>query len=142
MKNLFKLSLLVLIVMMSCKTENKNELEGAWKMVYAKWVFGDTLKYEFPGNLKIDQVKIWSGKYIVFAGPFTADTTKGNNYGWATYKLDGKKYREVYKGEKDSMVYKMVLEIRNDTLIQCWPADDNGNVDEKNLNIEKYVRLD
>jgi hypothetical protein len=35
----------------------------------------------------------------------------------------------------------MLLEIKHDTLVQTWPADDNGNIDPKAYNIEKYVRF-
>jgi hypothetical protein len=38
-------------------------------------------------------------------------------------------------------VLKGLLELRNDTLIQTAPVDDNGKVIEKNYSVEKYVRV-
>jgi hypothetical protein len=36
---------------------------------------------------------------------------------------------------------KALLELRNDTLIQTSPVDDNGQINEKKYSIEKYVRV-
>jgi hypothetical protein len=34
----------------------------------------------------------------------------------------------------------MLMELKNDTLIQKWPVDENWNLQE-NYKIEKYVRI-
>jgi hypothetical protein len=40
----------------------------------------------------------------------------------------------------DGSTIKMFIEVRNDTLIQRWPANENWQLAEK-FNIEKYVRI-
>jgi hypothetical protein len=35
----------------------------------------------------------------------------------------------------------MIIEIKNDTLHQTWPVDDNGKIDSANYRIENYIRL-
>jgi hypothetical protein len=146
MKNLLKLSLIALIVMMGCKKENKNEIEGAWKMVYAKSNSGDTLIDELNKNFTGEQVKIWSKENFLFWGRFKSDTISNDSNGGGTYKLDGTSYEEkiLYFRIKsyEGTSLKMILEIKNDTLTQTWPVNDKGEIDKKNYNIEKYVRLD
>jgi hypothetical protein len=74
------------------------------------------------------------------------DTATYDNYGGGTYKLDGTHCEEsyLYFGEK-SMVgtsQKLLLEIKNDTLIQTWPCDNNWQINKSNYNIQKLVRKD
>jgi len=69
-----------------------------------------------------------------------------HNYGWGTYKLsDGTHYEEsIIKHnsfpEIEGTTIKMLIEIKNDTLIQRWPVDENWNLQKKYM-IEKYIRL-
>jgi hypothetical protein len=35
---------------------------------------------------------------------------------------------------------KLLLEIKDDTLIQTWPCDDNWLIDTSNYSIQKLVR--
>ena len=74
------------------------------------------------------------------------DTVTYNNYGWGTYKLtEGNKYEEsiIYHHMDESSIgtnIKMLIEVRNDTLIQKWPVNDNWQL-AVTYNEEKYVRL-
>lgn len=36
----------------------------------------------------------------------------------------------------------MLLEMRNDTLIQTWPVNGDGQIDKSNYRIEKLVRVE
>lgn len=61
------------------------------------------------------------------------------------YSLNGKRYSEdiQYHVNKSAVGQKvnMSMEMKGDTLIQIWPADDMGNVDKNKSNCEKYVRI-
>jgi len=37
---------------------------------------------------------------------------------------------------------RMLLEIKNDTLVQIYPVDENGQIDKSNYREQKRVRLD
>jgi hypothetical protein len=36
---------------------------------------------------------------------------------------------------------RMRIVVRNDTLIQVWPADETGEVDKSNYTSERYVKI-
>jgi len=66
-----------------------------------------------------------------------------DNYGGGTFTLEGDRYEEnlLYAGKSIfSRKIRMLMEVRNDTLIQKWPADENWKLAEK-YSIEKYIRL-
>lgn len=82
----------------------------------------------------------------MFVGCSKQDTTIADNYGGGNYSLEGNHYIEdisyhvnkAYIGAKP----KMIMEIKGDSLIQRWPANNSWQIDEHNYNIEKYIRLD
>jgi len=139
-------ALLIATIMCSCTQQNDSQLEGAWEMVYLKGISSDTLQYEFPGNVSGSQIKMWSKDHFTFMGRFRLDTTTQDNYGGGTYTMKDSIYKEniIYHMEPDYIGQEMRigLEIRNDTLIQTYPLAENGEIDENNYFIEKYVRLD
>ena len=139
-------SLMALFIMAGCEQQKSSPLEGAWQLVYGKAISGDTLQYEFPGNVTASQIKMWSKNHFVFSGRFQMDTTAQDNYGGGTYTLEGNRYEEklLYFPNQNSMgnTVKLWIEFKGDSLIQTWPVDDNGQIDESNYRVEKYVRLD
>ena len=68
-------------------------------------------------------------------------------YGGGTYKLKGNRYEEnvLYHFSKPGTVLnytlKALIELKNDTLIQTSPVDDNGQINKNKYSIEKYVQL-
>jgi hypothetical protein len=138
------LFLIVAMTIGSCAQENKSPIEGAWKLIYFQWYFSDTQNYQFPGDINWSQIKIWSKEYFTFVGQYKLDTIITDNYGGGKYKLEGDRYEEdvTYHASKEYVgnKVKILLEIRNDTLIQKWPVDDNWKLQEK-YNTEKYIRL-
>lgn len=137
--------LMISIIIISCTQQKNSQLEGAWQLVYFKNIAGDSLRYEIPGNITGSQIKMWSQDHFMFVGRFKLDTAFSDNYGTGTYKLEERQYEENILdfttansvGEK----IKLLLEIRNDTLIQSWPANDNWEIDQSNYYVEKYIRL-
>ena len=141
MKKLIILGLILFVTICSYAQEKKSPIEGAWKLVYAKWAAFDQT---FPALVKGSDIKIWTKEHFAFVGQFKADTMVMDNYGWGTYTLTGNKYTEnvVFHADKPSIgkSIKLLLEIKNDTLTQSYPADDNWKLPTK-YSTEKYVRV-
>ena len=139
--------LMVLLIFSSCNPYKKNLPIGAWQLVYAKQMAGDSILAELPGNITGNQIKIWSEKNFFFIGSkkVAPDTTTVDTYGGGTYKLVDNKYQEtvLYHFNKLALhkIFDMILEIKKDTLTQSWPVDQDGNVVRANYYIEKYVRI-
>jgi hypothetical protein len=146
MKKVILSSLVIVLIIGGCAQEKKSPIEGIWKLTYGKWYNwnpGDTLTYQFPGNMDIYHIKIFSKGNFTFVGQYSLDTLTHDNYGGGTYTLKGDRYEEnvLYAGK--SIVkrkVRMIQEVENDTLIQKWPADENWKLPVK-CSIEKYIRL-
>ena len=106
----------------------------------------DSLTFEFPGSTTGSDIKMWTENHFLTVGRFQMDTTFMDNGVGGTYTLDGNKYEETIlymPGQNGTgQKVKMLLELRNDTLIQTWPVDENGQIDKTNYSVEKYIRLD
>jgi len=140
MKKIVFISLVIAMTIGSCAKEEKSPIEGAWQAVYGQWT---GVQGTFPDQVKGNQIKMWSKEHYIFVGHVILDTLIYDNYGWGTYTLDGDKYQEnvvIHNEEPNYQTLKILLEIRNDTLIQRWPADDNWKLAEK-YSTEKYVRV-
>ena len=146
MKKVIFSTLVIALIIGGCVKEKKSPIEGMWKLTNGKWYNwnpNDTLTYQFPGNMAIYQIKIFSQGNITFVGHYSLDTLTHDNYGGGTYTLKGDRYEEnlLYAGKAIfNRKIKMLLDVRNDTLIQKWPADENWKLAE-NYSLEKYVRL-
>jgi len=137
--------LMISMIIVGCAPQKGSPVEGAWKLVHIRMVRGDTLT-EFPGKWTGADMKMWSKGYFVFVGRYKVDTTFIDGYGGGRYKLEGNRYEESIQFHTSTSAVgstvKMLLEIKNDTLVQTWPLGDNGQIDKRNFNEEKYVRLD
>jgi hypothetical protein len=140
MKKIIFLSLIIALIIGSCTQEKKSPIEGNWQMVYAKYANGLT----FPADVKGGQIKIWSNGYFAFIGHLEWDTIKYDNYGAGTYKFEGNRCEvtRLYHSDKSlvGQTNRWLIEIRNDTLIQKQPANENWELQEK-FGTEIYVRL-
>lgn len=129
-----------------CNTMEQSPIVGTWQLDYAKSIARDTLYFEAPGTVSVDQIKMWSENYFIFVGHYELDTSILDGGGGGTYTLEGNRYEEFIQyyttGNAVGTTVKMILEIRNDTLIQTWPVDEYGEVDSANYRIERYIRLD
>ncbi len=126
--------------------QNKTfEIKGAWKTVYFETINGDKPGIEFPGKSDWDVTKIWYGNHFMGVGVIKEDTTVTDFYVAGTYTLDGNKYEEdiktfAYKPWEGKKL-KMLMELKNDTLIYTFPVDDNGIIDKDWAWREKLVRI-
>ena len=142
MKKTIFLSLIIAMIIGSCTQEKKSPIEGAWQLVYLK---NRSMEETFPAQISGDQVKMFINGHLTWVGQFKlpTDTSFQYDYGFGTYTLDGNKFIEntTIHAQKSAIgSKKMIMEIRNDTLIQMYPTDENFNLAEK-INIMKYVRL-
>ena len=142
MKKIFFLGLAMLVTISAYAQNTRSPLEGAWQMAYGTWLKPPVA---FPDQVKGGQLKIWSERYYTCVGHFERDTVIWNNYVGGRYLLNGSRYEEelTYFPNKSMIGQKsrILIEIRNDTLIQKWPVDENWNL-AKSFRIEKYIRLD
>jgi hypothetical protein len=141
MKRTIFLSLVISVIIGSCTQEKKSPIEGAWQLVYAQWQPENML---FPSQVKGSDIKIWSNDYFAAVGKITMDTVITNLYVGGKYTLEGNRYEEdilyhTFESLNGQKV-KLLLEIRNDTLIQQWPANEDWKLEEV-YSTEKYVRL-
>ncbi|MCE5206036.1 MAG: hypothetical protein LLF80_08050 [Porphyromonadaceae bacterium] len=143
MKTKVFLSLIILGMILCSSFPQNGPIEGAWRLVKVEDRINE------PPFVRQDtgsQVKFWTDGSFAFAGFFQMDTVVYDNYGWGTYTIsEGNHYKEHIVENKlfqegKGTTLNMLIEVRNDTLIQRWPVDENWNLPEKYFT-EKYVRL-
>lgn len=144
-KRLIILSVILLIAG-SWTRGTKNEptpIEGTWRLVKITLWDGDK-QFTSPGDFDMNQLKTWSKEYFTFVGHYGEGKKSTDAYGSGTYKLEGNHYEEdliTYNKKQQAQThYKMLLEIKGDTLIQRWPVDDNWKLVDKH-SMEQYVRV-
>ena len=141
MKKVIFLSLAISLIIGSCAQEEKSPTEGTWRMVYHK-----DMESTYPGQITGSGIKMWTKDCIAFAGKFQIDTVMLDHFGWGKYKfIEGNKCEESIilhniAPDLEGKTVKLLIEVRNDTLIQRWPVDENWNLQE-NYQINKYVRV-
>ncbi len=145
MKKIVVFSSLFLLILAGCNQEPANPVVGAWDLIYVKQVINDTTTATFPGTYQGSQVKMWCDNYWMFVGEYTQDTITDQNFGGGSYTLEGLVYKETIKYHSSAdyvgQTLRMRIVVKNDTLIQVWPANETGEIDKSNYTSEKYVRV-
>ena len=145
MKNNLLICLIIPIFMESCTQEKTSPMEGAWKLAYEYQISGDDTTLLFPGTSKGSEIKMWSGDRWALVGVFVQDSTLTDNFGGGKFTLEGTNYREIvhYHSAPEylNQTVKLYLEIKEDTLTQIWPVDDEGEIIKSHYYIEKWVRM-
>jgi len=146
MKTKLLISLTISIIVLGCTQQQNEPMEGAWQVVSWEQGSADSMVSMFPGIVSGSEMKIWSKNHFAFAGQYKNDSTITDNCGGGTYQLNGIHYEETIMYFPDKSVIgttiKLLLEIRNDTLIQTWPVDENWEIIKSNYNIQKLNRLE
>jgi len=148
MKKILLLCLLISLLIGSCaQKEVRSPNEGAWTVVHWIRVTADTLESEFPINFIGSEMKVWSKNYFAFSGRYKMDTVFIDNCGGGSYNLDGIHCEESYlyflnAQEVVGTSQRLLLELKNDTLIQTWPCDENWQINKSNYNVQKLVRME
>lgn len=147
MKKATFFGLIISAIIVSCTNQQNKFPQGAWKNVQFQSMITDSLGKIVTNNYNLDVVKMWSEKNFSFIGQWKQDTIIRDFYGGGTYNLEGNRYEEnvVYHfshpGKVMKYTLKALLELRNDTLIQTSPVDDNGQINKKRYSIEKYIQV-
>ena len=145
MKKTIFLTLIIALIIGGCTQQVSKLPQGAWQYVQSQRVINDSVVNMFPVKYSGSDIKMWSEKHFLVVGRFKIDTTFMDNYVGGTYKLEGNRYEEsiLYHVNKNAvgLKVKMLLELKNDTLIQTFPVDDKGIPVKGGYYIEKYIRL-
>ena len=146
MKKNLLIYLIIPILMGSCTQEKVSPMEGAWKLAYEYEISGDNTTLLFPGTSKGSEIKMWSGDRWALVGVFIQDSTLTDNFGGGKFTLEGTNYQEIVQyhsaTEYLGQTVKLFLEIKNDTLTQIWPVDDEGEIIKSHYYMEKWVRME
>jgi len=136
---------LFLLLLTGCKQEPANPIEGAWNLIYAKKIVNDSVVSEYPRTFQGSDIKMWTKKNWSFVARYTQDTVTRDNYGGGTYTLNGNIYMEniVFHADKNYVGRKlrMLMTVKNDTLIQILPVDEEGVINKSDCTVERYTRL-
>ena len=136
---------MISLIIGSC-TQQKNKFpQGAWQLVQSQAVTKDLQGNVIPVDYHPVFTKMWSESHFSFIGQWKRDTTIIDFYGGGTYKLEGNRYEEkiLYHFNKNvvGQTFKMLLELKNDTFIQTYPVNENGQINKSDNYIEKYIIL-
>lgn len=141
------LILIVLAILMSCKGNPKNPIEGTWNLVYFKWTFPDSAFLEYPGNVAacngkfmlLDSNSLWYFRYKP-----NNDSAYIIEFGDVKFKFDGKTYQETYKSAQDDkligLTFHYNVSINNDTLTCSGPVGEGESDKLGCVVLEKFVR--
>jgi hypothetical protein len=138
--NNFVLSCIVILFLSGSCAQEQLSVEGAWRWVKADYSLDlETSPVDNEGSI----TKFWTKGHFSFIGQLKSDNFAEDRFGWGTYELDGNRYIEHiefhYQDAYQGQSVRMILEIRNDTLVQKWPVDGNWALPEK-YNTEYYIR--
>jgi hypothetical protein len=146
MKRNYFFILLMILINLSCNDQRSFTPDGSWQLVYAKYDWDGSVIYEYPVNISGDCMKIWSGNHFTSIGLLDFDTSIVNVYVGGKYKIESNRYEEnIFYHTNTNAVgqkVKMLMELKNDTLVQTWPVNDMGQINEKRFHVEKYVRME
>lgn len=145
MRKLF-FCLLLSIFSIDAYTQNqKLNLQGAWKLVIVQQIDDNKIETVFPGKYTGEQIKIWSGKQVLFVGRYQVELKTEEQYGMGTFNLDGKRYEEYYPVFSykpwEAKIIRLKIEMKKDTLVQTFPLNEKFESDESTIYIEKYIRV-
>jgi len=146
MKKSFWLYLIIPLLQGSCTREKVSPLEGAWKLAFEYEVSGNQTTQLYPGASRGTEIKMWAGDRWSLVGVYIEDSTVTDNFGGGKFTLEGTNYKEIveYHSAREYLgqTVKLHLEIKNDTLTQIWPVDEQGVPVISQHYMEKWVRLE
>ncbi|MCU4166083.1 hypothetical protein [Carboxylicivirga caseinilyticus] len=129
------------IIIIGCEQKTKDPIEGVWEMIFMEY---PNMEISYPGGATGEATKSWTTGGFTIGGEWQIDTIHYNYHGWGTYTLEDTHYTETIINHPDDALVgetiNMIIIVRNDTLIQKWPVDDNW-IPVDNHNTEKYIRL-
>jgi hypothetical protein len=138
--------LMITLIIFGCIPRKRTPVEGTWQVVSWQNMAGDSLVWKLGVDYVGTEMKIWTKDHFAFAGRYKQDTTFIDNCGGGSFTLDGTHCQESYlyfpDQAKVGTTQRLLLEIKNDTLIQTWPVDEKWQVVKSKYNIQKLTRLE
>ena len=139
------ISLIAALFMQSCSSNTTTPIEGTWRLAYEYEVRNGDSNCIFPGSSRGSELKMWTGNRWSLVGVFIEDSVMTDNYAGGTFTLKENDYREMVEfhsaPEYLGQTVRLFLEIREDTLIQIWPVNEEGEPDPEHHYMEKWVRM-
>jgi outer membrane lipoprotein SlyB len=140
---LFVPAILLCASLLGCVSEQKNAIEGTWRVVYGTMKTADTTVSYSQANL-FGMKMIFDNHWAIFGqGLHGGDTLA--YYSGGTYTLQGNKYTESIKyntvKSRIGRVIPFEVEVRNDTLIQKGPPKTAEYAGRKWELYEVWVRM-
>jgi len=138
--------LLLITLLLGCSEKCKNQYDGSWKLIEAKWSANDSVYYQYPGNITsmdgswilTDTHSIYLMKYVI-EGDSTvivdyskSSITIANNILTETYLVSNEK-----KLEGQTLTFN--VEVKGDTLIFKGPLGNGKEISGYDL-YEVFVR--
>lgn len=144
-KNLLP-GLIAFLMLGSCTQEALSPMEGAWKLAFEYEFSGEHTTLLYPGTSPGREIKLWSGDRWALVGAFVEDSIVTEVFAGGKFTLEGNDYREIVEfhsaPEYQGQTVKLWLEVKNDTLTQIWPVDENGKPVPGQYYMEKWVRFE
>lgn len=124
----------------------KSDLQGAWKLVSCKELKDGKITNFLSDGATMNEVKIWSGKQVMFVSHYKGKNEENDDYGSGTWKLNGSNYEEFftvssYKEQLENKTARAKLEMKGDTLVQTFLLNEKFEVDESTKYIWKYLKI-
>jgi hypothetical protein len=146
MKALISIISIMLFALCACDQNESSPIEGVWKVVAWERFDGDSVIWNMPGNLQGEEILIFAKEHYNWVGRYKLDTSFIDNFGGGTYTLEGNKLevKIQYYGnpERAGTTIRLLWEIQNDTAVQTWPCDENWELMEGPIGIQKWVRIE
>ena len=146
LKNFLLFFLIAPLLLCTCTHETTSPMEGAWKLAYEYEVKGDNSTLLYPGTSKGIEIKMWSGDRWALAGVFVEDSIMTDVFAGGKFTIEGTDYREIVEfhsaPEYLGQTVMLYLEIKNDTLTQYWPVDEQGEPVRSHYYMEKWVKFE
>lgn len=146
MKTLISIGCIVLFLFSGCNQEESSPIEGVWKVVAWERFDGDSVIWSMPGNLQGEEILIFAREHYNWVGRYKLDTAYIDNFGGGTYTLDGNKLEVnlIYYGNPDraGTTIRLLWDYQNDTVVQTWPCDENWELEQGPVSIQKWVRIE
>ncbi len=129
MKKFYVPLVAILFLFFSNSCCKKNQVEGTWELVSAKW-YSDTTMVEFPNSEYDRELKMFGKTHVIF---IRQDTTNEDLFfsGGGTYKLEGNKYTETVDfiswGSGIGSICTYECQFRDSMMITTGPLNEKGD---------------
>ncbi len=124
---------------------SQSPVEGTWRLAFEYEIRDGSPTVIYPGTSTGSELKMWAGNRWSLVGISFSDSVITDNFAGGTFTLEGYDYREMVEfhsaPEYLGQTVRLFLEVKNDTLTQVWPVDEDGEPIRELHYMEKWVRM-